>query len=60
MWDKLKPHECTVQNCGQKYRSKNHMATKHPKTDQDVVCYVRCKCGTDLTSKQALNTHEKT
>ena len=50
--------EQTVQNCGQKYRYKwwlkNHMATKHPKTDQDVVCYVFCKCGTDLTSKQAL------
>ena len=36
------------------------MATKHPKTDQDVVHYVCCKCGTDLTSKQALKTHEKT
>ena len=53
--NKLKPCECTVENCGQKYRSKwwlkNHMATKHPKTDQDVVHHVCCKCG---TGKQAL------
>ena len=61
--NKLKPYECTVPNCGQKYGSKwwlkNHMATKHPETDQDVVHHVCCKCGTDLTSKQALKAHEK-
>ena len=57
--NELKPYECTVSNCGQKYRSKwwlsNHMATKHPEADKDVVCHVCCKCGADLISKQALN-----
>ena len=61
--NKLKPYECTVPNCGQKYRSKswlsNHMVTKHPETDKDVVQHICCKCGTDLTSKQALKAHEK-
>ena len=61
--NKLKPYECTVPNCGQNYRSKwwlkNHIATKHPEIDQDVLRHVCCKCGTDLTSKQALKTHEK-
>ena len=36
------------------------MATKHPQADKDVVCHVCCKCGRDLTSKQALKSHEKT
>ena len=36
------------------------MATKHPEADKDVVCHVCCKCGADLTSKQALKSHEKT
>ena len=62
--NKLKPYQCTVPNCGQKYRSKwwlsNHMATKHPEADKDVVHHVCCKCGTDLTSKQALKSHKKT
>ena len=61
--NKLKPYECTVPNCGQKYRSKwwlkNHIATKHPEIDQDVLRHICCKCGTELTSKQALKTHEK-
>ena len=34
------------------------MATKHPQSDKDVVHHVCCKCGTDLTSKQALKSHE--
>ena len=46
-------------NTDPKWWLKNHMATKHPETDQDVVCHVCCKCGTDLTSKQALKAHEK-
>ena len=35
------------------------MATKHPEADKDVVGHVCCRCGTDLTSKQALKSHEK-
>ena len=38
---------------------KNHIATKHPEIDQDVLWHLRCKCGAELTSKQALKTHEK-
>ena len=49
--NKLKPYECTVHNCGQKYRSKwwlkNHIATKHPEIDQDVLQHICCKCGTE-------------
>ena len=62
--NKPKPYECTVPNCGQKYRSKlwlsNHMATKHPEADKDVVHHVCCKCGADLTRKQALKSYENT
>ena len=38
----------------------NHMATRHPEADKDVVHHVCSKCGADLTSKQALKSHEKT
>ena len=62
--NKLKPYECTVPNCGQKYRSKwwlsSHMATKHPQANKDVVHHVCYKCGIELISKQALKSHEKT
>ena len=36
------------------------MATKYPQVDKYVVHHVCCKCGADLTSKQALKSHEKT
>ena len=36
------------------------MVTKHPQANKNVVCHVCCKCGADLTGKQALKSHEKT
>ena len=57
--NKLKPYECTVPKYRSKWWLKNHIATKRPEIDQDVLQHVCYKCGTELTSKQALKTQEK-